>query len=80
LSANRQLLLFFAIAFAYTWVTGAIMIYARLPLEYSILVSLGPTLAAVIVHRAAGGRGWPWRWSVSWRRTLVAAAVGGAGC
>ena len=73
---TRQLAIFLAIAFAYTWLVEACMIFMHLRIEFSILASLGPTVGAVIAQRLASGNYRACRLNVSWRRTLGAAALG----
>ena len=76
MTEGRQLLTFFAIAFAYTWTWAALMIAWHLRIEYSILASAGPLIAAIATHRMAGGRGPAFRINVDWRRTLLASISG----
>src|SRR5258708_2609564 len=73
---RNQLLTFFAIAFAYTWAWAACMIYWHIRVEFSILASAGPILAALITNRLAYGNYRAFRLIGSWPRTLGAAALG----
>jgi membrane protease YdiL (CAAX protease family) len=75
-SPHRQLLLFFTIAFAYTWTLGACMIAWRLPIEFSIVVSAGPLIASLVTSRVASGHYRAFRFNVSWPRTVGAVALG----
>ena len=72
----RQFAIFFAIAFAYTWLVEAGMILMHLRIEFSILATLGPTIGALVAQRLAFGNYRACRLSVSWGRTLGAAAAG----
>ena len=73
---GRQLLTFFAIAFAYTWTWAGIMIAWHLRIEYSILASAGPLVAAIVTNRLGAGRDRAFRFNVNWQRTLLAAIAG----
>jgi CAAX protease family protein len=75
-SDTRQLLTFFAIAFAYTWAVAACMIAWHIRIEFTILASAGPLVAATITSRFASGRYRAFRFNVDWRRTAAAAALG----
>lgn len=76
MSNARQLAVFFAIAYAYSWLVEGCMILMHLRIEVIILATLGPTIGAVVVQRLAYGSYRPCRLNVSWRRTLAAAALG----
>lgn len=76
MSVARQLLVFFFIAFAYTWAVMAAMLYWHLRIEFTILATLGPTLGALITSRLAFGHYRVCRFSVDWRRTLGASVLG----
>jgi len=52
------------------------MIVMHLRIEFVILVTVGPTIGAVVVQRLASGSYLACRLNVSWRRTLAAAALG----
>lgn len=78
MSVFRQLILFFAITFAFTWLVGGCMIVWHVRIEFLILASLGPTLAALITHRLASGSWRAFRFNVHWPRTLAATALGAA--
>lgn len=76
MSATRQILLFFAIAFDYTWALGACMVLWRIRIDFSIVVSAGPILGALVTNRLAYGHYRAFRFHSGWPRTLVAAALG----
>jgi membrane protease YdiL (CAAX protease family) len=74
--ARHPLLTFFAIAFGYSWVLAAGMVWWHLPIEFTILVTTGPLVAALVTNRLAYGHYRAFRWSPSWPRTLGACALG----
>jgi uncharacterized protein len=76
MSNTRQLAIFLAIAFAFAWLVEACMIFMHLPIEFSILATLGPTIGAVAAQRLATGSYRAFRLNVSWPRTLGAAVLG----
>lgn len=73
---TRPLLVFFAVAFAFSWLIEAIMIGWHLRIEFIILATLGPTLGALAAQRLTYGDRMAFRWNVSWSRTLTAALLG----
>lgn len=76
MTVRRQLLIFFSIAFAYTWIVMAWMILGHLPIEFGILASCGPTVAALIAHRLATGNYRAFHINVNWSGTLGASLLG----
>jgi len=52
------------------------MILAHVRIEFSILASCGPTIAAIVTNRLAYGNYRAFRFNVSWQRTLGASAIG----
>jgi membrane protease YdiL (CAAX protease family) len=52
------------------------MILGHLPIEFSIIASFGPTIAAVVTNRLAYGDYRAFQVNVSWPRTLVASVIG----
>lgn len=76
MSTTRQLLIFFGLAFAFTWTVGACMVFGHLRIEWSILASCGPTVAALVTNRLANGNQGAFRINCSWRRTAAAGAIG----
>src|SRR5438270_3186863 len=76
MSNARQLAIFLAITYAYSWPIVACMIFMHLRIEFSILATFGPTIGAVVTQRLASRSYRACRLNVSWRRTLAAAALG----
>jgi membrane protease YdiL (CAAX protease family) len=76
LKITRQLLIFFSIAFAFTWAVGAWMIFGHLRIEFGILASCGPTIAALVTNRLAYGHYRAFRFGGDWRRLFGAGALG----
>jgi membrane protease YdiL (CAAX protease family) len=52
------------------------MVLFHAPMQYTILASFGPSVAALIVHRLSAGNYRPFRVFATWQRTIV---TGGAG-
>jgi membrane protease YdiL (CAAX protease family) len=75
-SNTRQLVVFFSIAFAFSWLVETWMILAHARIEFTILASLGPTVAAIVTDRLAHGSFRVFRFNVSWARTLAASVIG----
>ena len=76
MTEGRQLLVFFGIAFAYTWTWAAVMIGWHIRIEYSIAASAGPFIAALVTNRLAANHTRAFWLNVDWRRTAVAAILG----
>ena len=76
MSDARQLTIFLVVAYAYSWLVESCVILMHLRIEFIILATLGPTIGAVVAQRLATGSYRPCQFNVSWRRTLVAAALG----
>lgn len=76
MSNTRQLALFFAIAFKFTWAVGGCMMFWRVRIEFLIVASLGPTIAALITQRLATGNWRAFHINGSWPRTAAAVLVG----
>ena len=73
---TRPLALFFAIAFAYSWMVEVCMIFMHLRIEFTILATLGPTIGALVAQRLTSGNWRAFRLNAGWPRTLAAAALG----
>jgi membrane protease YdiL (CAAX protease family) len=76
LTLTRQLTIFFSIAFAYTWAVAAWMILGHHRIEFTILASCGPTIAAIVTRRLAYGDYRVCRIHSGWLRTLGASLLG----
>jgi membrane protease YdiL (CAAX protease family) len=76
MTLTRRLVLFFSIAYAYSWAVEAWMILAHARIEFSILATAGPLIAAVVTNRLDRGGYRAFRFNLEWRRTLLAAAAG----
>lgn len=76
MSLSRQLIVFFALAFAFTWAVECWMIVAHAPIQFIILASCGPTVAALLTQRIADGNYRAFRLHGTWPRTVGATALG----
>ncbi|MGA8029266.1 MAG: CPBP family intramembrane glutamic endopeptidase [Bryobacteraceae bacterium] len=77
LTISHPLIVFFTLAYAFSWVVFGLMIGFQLPVQFTILATLGPSIAALITQRASSGNYRAFRlWTGP--RTLIAAAAGGA--
>ena len=55
MSNARQLAIFFAITFAYSWLVEGCMIFRQLWIEWIIFATLGPTIGLLLRKRLATG-------------------------
>lgn len=76
MSTARQLLIFFGVAFGFTWAVEAFMILAHLRIEWIILATFGPTLGALTSYRLSHGDFRGLAIYGSWWRTFAAAVIG----
>ena len=74
--ANHELRFFFIIAFAFSWLVFLPMILFRAPIEFTMLASFGPSVAALSTHRLATGSYQAFRFCSTWLRTFGASALG----
>ena len=73
---NRTVVIFFALAYAWAWLVYVPMVIFHAPPQWTILATMGPTMAAVVAHRVATGNYRAFRFYTTWPRTLGATAVG----
>src|SRR5262249_23548095 len=66
LSVTRQLVIFFALAYAFSWLVEGWMLVAHAGIQLVILASCGPTVAAMVTNRLAHGSYRAFRLNVSW--------------
>lgn len=76
LAVKRPLVLFFIIAYAFSWAVFVPMVLLRAPMQWTILGSFGPSVAALTAHRLATGNYHAFRIHVGWPWTLIIAAFG----
>ena len=77
LTADQSLVVFFVLAFGISWLVFMPIVLWGAPLPLIAVASFGPSLAAVITHRAATGSYRAFLLYSSVKRTLLAAAIGG---
>ena len=70
------LVLFFALAYGWAWAVFWSMVIFHAPPQWSILATLGPTVGAVVAHRAREGNYRGFRLHSTWGRTLGATLLG----
>jgi len=75
-AVNDPLILFFGLAYAWAWIVFGLMVIFHGAPQWTILATLGPTLAAVVAHRASAGNNRAFRLRTTWWRTLGATVVG----
>jgi uncharacterized protein len=76
-AADNSLIVFFMIAYAFSWLADLPMIFVRAPIRvWMPVMSFGPTIAALITNRLATGNYRAFRLNTTWRRTLMASAAG----
>jgi membrane protease YdiL (CAAX protease family) len=76
MTANRTLVMFFALAYAWAWLVLVPMVVFHARIEWTILASFGPTVAALVTHRVTRGSYRAFRCYSTWPRTLAATAGG----
>jgi CAAX protease family protein len=76
LARKHPLVMFFALAYAWAWLVFVPLVIFRGPLPWIVLATLGPTVAALVTHRVTTGSYRAFRIYTTWRRTLVATAIG----
>jgi membrane protease YdiL (CAAX protease family) len=74
---QRDLITFFAIAYLWAWLVFIPLAITRGPLQWVVLGTFGPTVAAVVTHRIRTGNFKAFRLRTSWVR-IIGAAVAGA--
>ena len=72
---NRPLLLFFGIAYLWAWPFVLAVAFWKVPIEWFIPASFGPTIAAVAAHRLTAGNYRAFHWYSNWRRVAAGAAA-----
>jgi len=76
LATRHTLAIFFAIAYTWAWLVFVPLVVMRAPLQWIVVATFGPTVAALITHRVTT-RSWrAFRVSTTWRRTVGATAAG----
>jgi membrane protease YdiL (CAAX protease family) len=70
------MILFFGVAYAWGWIVYTAMVVFHATPEWTILATLGPTVAALVAHRVTAGNYRAFRLASTWMRTLGATLVG----
>jgi membrane protease YdiL (CAAX protease family) len=73
---RRQLVLFFALAYGISWLVFVPMVVFRAPLQWTVLATFGPTIAALLTHRVTTRSFGAFRIVSSWPRMIGATALG----
>jgi membrane protease YdiL (CAAX protease family) len=77
LAADHSLVLFFTIAYAFSWLADLPMIFGRGPIGFWMpVMSFGPAIAAIITNRLVTGSYRAFRFDQNWPQTVMAAAFG----
>lgn len=76
MAVTDPLILFFGLAYAWAWIVYVPMVIFHGPPQWTILATLGPTLAALAAHRATAGNYRAFHFYTTWSRTFGASAVG----
>jgi membrane protease YdiL (CAAX protease family) len=71
-----ELIIFFALAYAWAWAVYLPMVLFHTRPQWTILATLGPTIAAIGVHRITTGNFRAFRFYTGWWRILGATVVG----
>jgi len=76
MTIGRSLIVYFVLAYAFAWAVYVPMAVFHLPLPWTVLATLGPTLAAVVARRLGAGDYRAFRIVSDWARTLVVGVAG----
>lgn len=69
------LVVFFGIAYAWAWIVFVPMVVFHAAPQWTILATLGPTVAAVVAHRVTSGNYRAVRIRTAWLRMLGATVL-----
>jgi membrane protease YdiL (CAAX protease family) len=70
------MILFVGLAYAWSWIVFTAMVVFHAAPQWTILGTLGPTVAALVAHRVTAGNFRAFRLVSTWGRTLLATLVG----
>ena len=73
---TRSLIVFFVTAYAWAWAVFIPLAYFRGPMEWTVLATMAPTVAAVVANWTVAGNVRAFRLWTGWPRVLGASAVG----
>jgi membrane protease YdiL (CAAX protease family) len=76
MAANCTLFVFFVLAYVWAWLVFVPMVIFHAPPQWTILATMGPTIAAVVTHRLAAGNYRAFRIRTTWLRMLGATVIG----
>jgi membrane protease YdiL (CAAX protease family) len=76
MAVSDPLVIFFAFAYAWAWLVFVPMVIFHAPPQWTILATLGPTLAAVVAQRVVAGDYRAFRIRTPWSRMLAATVIG----
>lgn len=76
MSRKRELIIFFVLAYLWAWFVFVPLALFHGPIQWTILATFGPTVAALITQRISNGNYHAFRLTTSWWRTCVALVIG----
>jgi uncharacterized protein len=76
MAVKNPLIIFFGLAYAWAWIVFVPMVIFHAAPQWTILATLGPTVAAVVAHRVVVGDYRAFRFRSTWLRTLGATVIG----
>ena len=76
MNRKRELILFFVLAYGFSWLVFVLLVIFHGPLQWTILATFGPTFAALVTNRIVAGNYRAFRVSTSWARTMGATVLG----
>jgi membrane protease YdiL (CAAX protease family) len=76
MSSKRELIIFLVLAYVWAWLVFVPLVLLRGPLQWTILATFGPTVAAFITQLVSRGDYRAFRLGPSWPRTGLAVLVG----
>lgn len=73
---NSELIIFFVLAYVWAWSVYLPMVLFHVSVEWAILATMGPTIAAIVAHRATTGHFPAFRFFTGWLCVLRGTVIG----
>jgi len=72
----QPLIIFFALAYTWAWLVFVPIVVFHAPIEWTVLATFGPSIAALVTHRITTGSYRAFRIYTTWPRTFGATVMG----
>jgi uncharacterized protein len=73
---TNELIIFFVLAYVWAWAVYLPMVLSHAPLQWAILATMGPTIAAIVAHRVTTGHFRAFRFLTGWLPVLRGTVIG----